>query len=211
MLNAAVMTQLSRLAAVAAVACLAILVTPPLLAAPSFASGLAVRVYDFSSLDTPVRNLAVDEARAIVEDAGVSADWHDCSAHAVCAPEAGDLVVRVIRETGQTGVAWHRALGFSVVDPAAGAGTLATIYINRVEDSARHAGADLALLLGRAIAHEVGHLILRTNEHGDQGLMRAVWTEQEMARNAHDDWVFASPDRRQLRNALQRTGRSAAR
>jgi len=205
------MTPLSRLAAVAAVACLAIIVTPPLLAAPSFASRLAVRVYDFSSLDNPVRNLAVDEASAIVEDAGVVADWHDCSARAVCAPEAGDLVVRVIRETGQTGAPWHRALGFSVVDPAAGAGTLATIYINRVEDSARHAGADLALLLGRAIAHEVGHLILRTNEHGTQGLMRAVWTEQEMSRNAHEDWVFASPDQRQLRNALQRTGRSAAR
>ncbi len=102
-------------------------------------------------------------------------------------------------------------LGFSVIDPAAGSGTLATIFINRVEDSARHAGSDLALLLGRAIAHEVGHLILRTNAHADEGLMRAIWTEQELARNAPDDWVFASSDRRQIRAALQRAGTRAAR
>ena len=205
------MTLSSRLIAAAAVACVTLFVTPLSVSAQTFPGRLAVRVYDFSSLDNPVRNSAVDEARAIIADAGVSADWHDCSHREACGPESGDLVIRVVRETGQTGTAWHRALGFSVVDPAAGAGTLATIYINRVEDSARHAGADLALLLGRAIAHEVGHLILRTNEHGEQGLMRAVWTELEMVRNAHEDWVFASPDRRQLRAALQRTGRAAAR
>jgi hypothetical protein len=98
-----------------------------------------------------------------------------------------------------------------VIDTVSGTGTLATIYINRVEDSARHAGADVALLLGRAIAHEVGHLILRTNAHGEAGLMRAIWTDQEIARNQPADWVFASPDRRQLRAALQRTGRAASR
>ena len=205
------MTLSSPLIAAAALACVTLLVTPLSLSAQTFPGRLGVRVYDFSSLDNPVRNSAVDEARAIVADAGVPADWHDCSHGDACAPESGDLIIRVIRETGQTAAGWHRALGFSVVDPAAGGGTLATIYINRVEDSARHAGADLALLLGRAIAHEVGHLILRTNEHGERGLMRAVWTEQEMARNAHDDWVFASPEQRQLRTALQRTGRAAAR
>jgi hypothetical protein len=117
----------------------------------------------------------------------------------------------VIRETGEHGIEWRRALGFSVIDPTAGSGTLATIFINRVEDSARHAGSDLGLLLGRAIAHEVGHLILRTNAHADEGLMRAIWTEQELARNTHDDWVFASSDRRQIRAVLQRAGTRAAR
>ena len=172
---------------------------------------LAVRVYDFSALDRPVRTTAVDAAREIVTDAGVSADWHDCTHSESCAPEAGDLVIRIVRETGTSSFEWRRALGYSVVDPVAGTGTLATIYINRIEDSARHAGADLAVLLGRAVAHEVGHLILHTNEHGVQGLMRAIWTEDEMSRNTPDDWVFASPERRQIRAALQRTGRSAAR
>ena len=172
---------------------------------------LAVRVYDFSALSQPVRTTAVDEARAIVADAGVNASWHDCTRSESCAPEAGELVIRVVREFGAPGTEWRRALGYSVIDPVAGTGTLATVYVNRVEDSAHHAGADLGLLLGRAIAHEVGHLILHTNEHGEQGLMRAIWTEQEMARNTPGDWVFASPERRQIRAALQRTTSTAAR
>lgn len=179
--------------------------------AQTYAGHLAVRFYDFSALDKSVRAAALDEARAIVADAGVNADWHDCPRTEGCAPEAGELIVRVVRETGEHGIEWQRALGFAVIDPAAGSGTLATIFVNRVEDSARHAGSDLALLLGRAIAHEVGHLILRTNAHADEGLMRAIWTEQELARNVHHDWVFASSDRRQIRAVLQRSGTRAAR
>jgi hypothetical protein len=197
---------------VAAVACVTLLVVPrSSVSARTFPERLTVRVYDFTSLATRLRHSAVGEARAIIADAGAAADWHDCSRAEPCAPESGDLVVRLVRETGAAAPQWRRALGLSVVDPVAGSGTLATVFINRVEDSARHAGADPGLLLGRAIAHEVGHLILRTNEHGDRGLMRAIWTEQEMARNAHDDWVFAGSERRLLRAALQRTGRSAAR
>jgi hypothetical protein len=206
------MTLSSARLVAAVLVCLTLLaVTPSSASAQAFPGRLTVRVYDFTTLDTPVRGSAIDEARGIMADAGVAADWHDCRRSDACAPEVGDLVIRVVREAGTPGLTWRRALGFSVVDPVAGAGTLATVFINRVEDSARHAGANLGLLLGRAIAHEVGHLILRTNEHGDQGLMRAVWTEQEMVRNAHEDWVFALPDRRLLRAALQRTGRSATR
>ena len=200
-----------HVAAAAATATMLLLVLVSPASAQTFAGHLAVRLYDFSALDKSVRSAALDEARAIIADAGVSAEWHDCYRTEGCTPEAGELVVRVIRDTGERGLEWQRALGFSVIDPAAGSGTLATIFINRVEDSARHAGADLALLLGRAIAHEVGHLILRTNAHADEGLMRAIWTEQEMVRNTHDDWVFASSDRRQIRAALQRTGTAASR
>jgi hypothetical protein len=196
-------------AAAAAGAILIVLGSPA--SAQTYAGHLAVRLYDFSGLDKSVRSAALDEARAIVADAGVSANWHDCYRTEGCTPEAGELVIRVVRETGEHGREWQRPLGFSVIDPAAGSGTLATIFINRVEDSARHAGSDVALLLGRAVAHEVGHLILRTNAHADQGLMRAIWTEQELARNTHDDWVFASSDRRQIRAVLQRAGTRAAR
>jgi len=195
----------------AAVAVFAMLVVAWVSPASAQTNRLAIRVYDFSALDRPVRTAAVDAAREIVTDAAVSADWHDCTRTESCAPEPGDLVIRIVRETGTSGFEWRRALGYSVVDPVADSGTLATIYVNRVEDSARHAGADVALLLGRAIAHEVGHLILHTNEHGAQGLMRAIWTEEEMSRNIPDDWVFASPERRQIRAALQRNSRSAAR
>jgi len=208
------MTLLSAARPVAAcvlAAAIALIALPSPGSAQTGDGRLTVRIYDFAAVDSPTRSTAIDEARAIIADAGVNTSWHDCAHNETCAPEPGDLIVRIVRENGPASVEWRQALGYSVVDPARGAGTLATIYINRVENSARHAGADLSLLLGRAVAHEVGHLVLHTNEHGVQGLMRPIWTEQEMARNAHDDWVFALPDRRQIRAALQRTTRSAAR
>ena len=196
-------------AAAAAGAILIVLGSPA--SAQTYAGHLAVRLYDFSGLDKSVRSAALDEARAIVADAGVSATWHDCFRTEACAPESGELVVRLIREAGERPLEWQRALGFSVIDPAAGSGRLATIFINRVEDSARRAGSEVGLLLGRAIAHEVGHLILRTNGHAAAGLMRATWTAHELARNTHEDWVFASSDRHQIRGVLQRNGTAASR
>ena len=201
----------ARHVAAAVVACTILIVAVSPAQAQTFAGRLTVRLYDYSSLDNRVRSAALDEARAIVADAGVTTTWHDCSRADACTPEPNELVVRVIRETGTHRVDWRRALGHSVIDPSVGTGTLATIFVNRVEDVTRHAGSDLALLLGRAIAHEVGHLILRTNAHADEGLMRAVWTEQELARNLHDDWVFAPTDRRQIRAALQRASTTAGR
>ena len=206
------LSSAARLVAAVVIVCtIAPVVLMPTAAAQSFPDGPAVRVYDFSSLDTPIRLAAIDEARAIVGDAGVGMVWHDCSRGEECTAQSGELVVRIVRETGTRGLEWRHALGYSVIDPAAGAGTLATVYLNRVEAAARRAGTDPVLLLARAIAQEVGHLILRTNAHAQAGLMRAIWTEQELARNRHEDWIFAPADRRQLRAALQRTARTASR
>jgi len=39
----------------------------------------------------------------------------------------------------------------------------------------RNAAINLAPLLGIAIAHEIGHLLLPDNSHSQTGLMRAKW------------------------------------
>lgn len=171
-----------------------------------------VRVYDFSALDAPLRVAAITEARAILAEGGAPAEWNDCPGTKTgCAPEPADLIVRIVREPGTQPVGWRRALGFSVVNPAIGTGRLATVYVNRVETAARRAGVEVGLLLARALAHEVGHLLLRTNGHAEAGLMRATWTDQELTRNVARDWQFGASDRRQLRAAWQRAGRVAAR
>ena len=69
-----------------------------------------------------------------------------------------------------------------MLDTASGHGVLATIYIDRVEWLAHEAGADSRALLGRAIAHELGHLLLATTTHGPAGLMRAFWSQDEVRR-----------------------------
>jgi hypothetical protein len=37
-----------------------------------------------------------------------------------------------------------------------------------------------------------------TSEHSKHGLMRAVWSRQQLRRNAPEDWVFSDEDATRL-------------
>jgi len=67
---------------------------------------------------------------------------------------------------------------------------LATIYLDRVEWMAAQAGIDPRALLGRAIAHELGHLLMATSVHAATGLMRPLWLQSEIRRRQNTDWMF---------------------
>ena len=90
-------------------------------------------------------------------------------------------------------------MGTALVDPATGTGVLATVYVDRVERLARGSESDLGTLLGRAMAHEIGHLLMGRATHAAHGLMRPRWTRAEIARNARTDWRFDASDLRAIR------------
>ncbi len=177
----------------------------PLRAQEGF-DGLVVRIYDMTGIDRQRRAEAIDAARAILVEAGVEAEWLDCR-RAPGAETTGcaawrrptDLIVRIVHGSLETGSGGSPALGVAVIDAPARIGTLATIFRDRLEPVARRSGTDATLLLARTIAHEVGHLLLRTSDHGTSGLMRATWTDAELAQNRREDWLFALHERGQLR------------
>ena len=68
-------------------------------------------------------------------------------------------------------------LGDSLVDTRLRGGALATIYVNRVATLAGRCDVDVQTLLARAVAHEIGHLLLGTSAHASSGLMRAAWSQ----------------------------------
>ena len=83
-----------------------------------------------------------------------------------------------------------RCLGDALIDAQKGTGVLATVYIDRVLDLARHLDINHPTLLGRTIAHEIGHLLLATNTHSTSGLMRELWSPEELLASRADDWVL---------------------
>jgi hypothetical protein len=86
-------------------------------------------------------------------------------------------------------------LGQALVDHTRGRGVLATVYIDPIVQLARASGgADGTMLLGRAIAHELGHLLMATTDHDGRGLMRAAWSADELRRGRASDWTFAPRD-----------------
>jgi hypothetical protein len=76
----------------------------------------------------------------------------------------------------------------------------------KLEDSTcafeRGAAADPRQVLGLAIAHEIGHLLLNTNTHAAAGLMRAGWSRSELHRNVSSDWRFLDTEAAMMRAAV---------
>lgn len=77
-----------------------------------------------------------------------------------------------------------------------------TVFPDLVGNIARDARVDHPSMLGRAIAHELGHLLLGNVRHSDAGLMRAFWSRGEIARNSRPDWLFRPQQSRQMRDRL---------
>jgi hypothetical protein len=79
---------------------------------------------------------------------------------------------------------------------------MATVFHDQIQAVARRTGVARSELLGRALAHEVGHLLLGVRGHSRSGIMRAVWTDDELTRDRPDDWVFAPVDSQRLQQVF---------
>ena len=88
------------------------------------------------------------------------------------------------------------------MDVVAREGSLATVYVDRVNALADIAGRDRAELLGLAIAHEIGHVLLGTSAHAAVGLMLATWTAYELRRRWSLDWMFGEQECLEMRRRL---------
>lgn len=170
-----------------------------LLAAPTghaaiILDDVVVRVYDNTGLPDSVRRASLALAADIFAKAEVEIGWVHCPSRCGRAPAPDQLILRMTRSPA-TAV----GVGSSLIDPVLRAGRLATVYVDQVEGMARRSSTDRVAILSRAIAHEIGHLILGTTEHTRAGLMRRVWTMEELRQNHADDWQFTPVQRTLLR------------
>jgi hypothetical protein len=169
---------------------------------PANASGVArarvqVRVYDTTVMLAADQTVALRAAAGVLAAAGIDVTWVMCGEAGsgnprVCDVPIGrsEVAVRLVRLPGVTSYRGELELGYSLVDTTAAAGALATIYVDRVQWLAAQSGVESPFVIGMAIAHEIGHLLLGTNKHSASGLMRAVWSRQQLQRHEATDWRF---------------------
>lgn len=190
-----------------ALSLVALMILPqPASAAETLWDEIIVRVYDNTGAAPDARRRALKIAASIVSGASVEIVWRTCTSFSsqVSSPgshqfdpcqlplAAGELALRIVSSRGvvdETRTA--RPLGDALIDTRANAGVLATVYADRVDWMAARTGVDRHELLGRAIAHEIGHLLMASNAHGVNGLMRPVWSQSEVRRRQSRDWRFA--------------------
>ena len=117
----------------------------------------------------------VEEARSIVtgiyRDAGVELQW---GSDAAGAANRTLTIVLTTRKSAPKGVRID-AMGVSPTPGDGTRGTVAYIFVDAVREFAEAHRVTLANVLGCAIAHEIGHLLLPPNAHRPDGIMRGNW------------------------------------
>lgn len=170
-------------------------VAPVPVMVPGPPATVTVRVYETAGLSPAVERRALEETGRVLRAASVAVRWRLCTGadRAACdVPlEGTELSLRIVRHGTDRRDA-TMTLGSAFVAP--GRGVLATVYASEVERLAMAARSDAATLLGRATAHEIGHLLMRTAGHARRGVMRETWTEREVRRNRPLDWMFTAED-----------------
>jgi hypothetical protein len=182
------------------------LAAPHAHAAETLWTSVTVRVYDATGESVGWQS-SFDLAARIVSATSVEITWIRCdSARGPSAPGSGptsaaaarcsrplapgELALRIVRLPAPRAFQGELPLGDALIDRRTGAGVLATVYFDRVLWMANQTGGDARALLGRAIAHELGHLLLASNTHSPLGLMRAVWSREELRQSRSGDWMF---------------------
>jgi len=134
-----------------------------------------------------------------MKNAGVAVTWPRCPCLSPVRP--GELVIRIAASVPASPPG---SLGFSFVDTGQKAGTLATVFADRVRALAATAGVEAGEVLGRVIAHELSHLLLGTHDHAARGLMRGEWRASELAEHRPSDWVLSRSEGGAIRRAIKR-------
>jgi len=129
---------------------------------------------------------AINDASWILKTACIKVVWIHCapvnrSNVAICQAPAGALELHIL-SVPATNDFHEDTLGIAI--PHVGAGDRAATFLSRVRETAdRNAGiADLSVVLGVAMAHELGHLLLHSASHSSEGVMRADLRPDDLKR-----------------------------
>ena len=161
------------------------------------ALAIAVRIYDYTAVPDAVRERAKEDVAQIYQRAGLDITWIDGDG---TDPPAGFLIRIMIRRKpvatpGESGSVMGTSLG-----DTHDAGGSAFLFRDRITRVAHEGRQDVAGVLGYAMAHEMGHLLLPYPAHSANGIMRAEWDGDDL-RHIADGSMRFTPEQGALMRA----------
>jgi len=166
---------------------------------------MSVRVYNYAGDSTDMLRVAESETEKIFAKAGVHLEWHDCtstaraqSADPTCAAPVtpSDLRLRIVNRVQlKDSHASALASGFTF-------GDFIIVQLEHLRELPVPAACFRDVMLGRVIAHEMGHALLG-EAHSPQGIMQARWGEEQFDLKAVSQMLFSPDQARALRLAVK--------
>jgi hypothetical protein len=200
---------LDRIGVLALVALIGFALSEPACAKPAAPDLTAtVRVYNYAQTSPIVLAEAEREADRIFGEAGLKTVWMDCMPRQPTllpqepcqdAIEATDIRLRILTSPVRNSLQ-DTVFGFAV------APTLATVYYESVLALAKYDEREFesSVVLGCAMAHEIGHLLLGSNSHSLTGVMRAQWERKQIRQGLMGGMLFTPAQARLMQAEMQR-------
>ena len=159
---------------------------------------MVVEMYNIA--DVPGLEIAKAQrvASALFSNAGIKVEWTNCplSGRPKCNDSKDSFIVSIIGVSPST--IPQTAMAYAA--PFSGLENRAAVIYPRV---VVHSRQNPEVLAGVLIAHELAHLILHTNSHGE-GILRQVWTQHDVTVAALLRLRFTREQARCLRRGLER-------
>jgi hypothetical protein len=148
---------------------------------------IAVRVPVEASITPATLAAAREEAQWIVRSLGAEVAWVDRESKET-------LVIRILPEP-ITNDQPASALGLAM--PNIGSGNHGAVFLGRIPERVKASGGQigLATLLGCAMAHEIGHLLLQTTTHDSEGIMQRDFGKAAIEKAARRRLTFTAADK----------------
>lgn len=171
----------------------------------ALALGITVRV--LNPAHVPLRTVAAAEKSAsdIFRKAGVDLKWIDCDASDACRgePDATEFWLHLLNKP--SAMLSGDVLGFALLTHAphneGGYAAVSWLATRQVADSME---VDAGPVLGAAMAHELGHLLLGSHAHSHDGVMAAHLRTPQLAQAARGELRFSDAQVEAIRNEIRR-------
>jgi hypothetical protein len=161
---------------------------------------IVVFVYDYVAVSPTVLAGAERESTRIYQQAGISLSWVNCSLSdhesrkfSACeqVKEPANLFVNLLDPAKATEFRRQGTLGTSF-------GRHAVVFYPLVKRTADEVGLSKSLVLGCALSHELGHLLLGENSHGE-GIMTEIFHRREFERAEKGELSFTPQEAELMR------------
>jgi len=174
---------------------------------------LVVRAYNTYGLSGADLQTASETVTRLLSDVASGVRWRNCAIAGRRARTDADrcadrlarneFIVRLVASGRAPIESPSEVLGYSFIDPVQRVGSLATIYADRAVSLSARFGASGGTMVGRAIAHELGHLLAGSPAHTDSGLMRQNWRPGLLPSVRDADWAFTPAQALAMRSGLE--------
>jgi hypothetical protein len=190
---------------------LALSIFPAIIAsgANAVAEPIVILVHNYAGVDQTVLRQAERSAARVLATGGVQVHWLDCpetgraSQQCQNPPDPPVLVLQLLPAGASRRGAPSGSLGFAIPPSPGQFGSFAGVFYDRVERLSSR-GFSEPVILGHAVAHEIGHLLLGVEEHSDRGIMKAEWHPHELQQTVEQTLNFNAMQRSRIRQNVTR-------